>query len=220
MHRASLAAVALAALASTAPITSTEPTRTTLARRQFSITDPGTWLPGIGIGAPTPPPPPTFTLLPPVTGGLEPSDKKAKRQDHVILPPITGGLEPSDKKARRQDTIGIGDGTTTDPVQAHIKALELQYEALVHEFGTADPPRPVARRIAEIEGELLEKYGIRIVQSPDGTTTTFVPGKKRRRDEQPGYSLPGGPLFPLPGFPGGGMNPDPVVPGGPIEVSD
>lgn len=205
MHRAGLAALALAALASAAPIT--EPTKT-VEERQFSIGDPGTWFPGTG----TQPPPPTFTILPPITGGLEPSTKK--RQDTVILPPITGGLEPSDKK-KRQDTIGIGDGST-DPVKAHITALELEYETLIHTFG-AHPPKPVAKRIAAIADELLTKYGITIVQSPDGTTTTFVPGKRDIVDDD---YVPGGPLWPLPTFPGGPVTPDPVVPGGPIQVSN
>ncbi|KAI1454355.1 hypothetical protein F4805DRAFT_460813 [Annulohypoxylon moriforme] len=224
MHRAGLTALALAALASAAPIS--EPTKT-VETRQFEWTNPGTWLPGPGL---QPPPPPTFTLLPPITGGLEPSTKK--RQDVVILPPITGGMEPSDKKRqdtiflppitrglepsdkkKRQDTIGIGDGSS-DPVKAHIKALELEYEALIHAF--EHPPKPIAKRIAAIKDELLTKYGITIVQSPDGTTTTFVPGKR----DLPFGSFPGGPFFPAPGIPGGPMTPDPVVPGGPIEVSD
>ncbi|KAI1209110.1 uncharacterized protein F4807DRAFT_110418 [Annulohypoxylon truncatum] len=226
MHRAGLTALALAALASAAPIS--EPTKT-VERRQFEWTNPGTWFPGSG----SQPPPPAFTLLPPITGGLEPSDKKRqdvvilppitgglepsdkKRQDTVILPPITGGLEPSDKK-KRQDTIGIGDGST-DPVKAHITALELEYETLLHGFGE-HPPKPIAKRIAAIKDELLTKYGITIVQSPDGTTTTFVPGK---RDVPFGDGfIPGGPFFPAPGIPGGPMTPDPVVPGGPIEVSN
>ncbi|KAI2629612.1 hypothetical protein GGR54DRAFT_270577 [Hypoxylon sp. NC1633] len=227
MH-AGLTALALAALASAAPIS--EPTKT-VQRREFSITDPITWFPGSGSSLP----PPTFTLLPPITGGLEPSDKKRqddtgvflppitgglnpsdkKRQDDtgVFLPPITGGLDPSDKK-KRQDTIGIGDGST-DPVKAHIEALELEYETLLHAFGTA-PPWPIAKRMTAIEDELLSKYGIKIIQSPDGTTTTFVPGKKR--DVEP--YLPGGPMTPDPLVPGGPMDPDPLVPGGPIEVSD
>ncbi|KAI1448108.1 hypothetical protein F5Y02DRAFT_415497 [Annulohypoxylon stygium] len=228
MLRAGLTALAFAALASAAPIS--EPTKT-VQTRQFEWTNPGTWFPGSG----SEPPPPTFTLLPPITGGLEPSDKKRqdvvillppitgglnpsdkkKRQDTIILPPITGGLDPSDKK-KRQDTIGIGDGSS-DPVKAHIKALELEYEALIHNFG-AHPPKPIANRIAAIADELLTKYGITIVQSPDGTTTTFVPGK---RDVPFGDGvIPGGPFFPAPGLPGGGMTPDPVVPGGPIQVSN
>ncbi|KAI1382317.1 hypothetical protein F4677DRAFT_22942 [Hypoxylon crocopeplum] len=208
MLRAGLTALALAALASAAPIT--EPTKT-VQKRQFSITDPITWFPGSG----TAPPPPTFTLLPPITGGLEPSTKK--RQDTVIvLPPITGGLEPSDKKARQDSSIGIGEGASSDPVKAHIVALELEYETLIHTFG-AKPPKVVAKRITAIQDELLSKYGITIVQSPDGTTTTFVPGK---RDVVGDDTVPSGPLFPLPGFPGGPMLPDPVVPGGPIQISN
>ncbi|KAI2640648.1 hypothetical protein GGS26DRAFT_170594 [Hypomontagnella submonticulosa] len=224
MQRVGLTALALAALASAAPIT--EPTKT-VERRQFEIGNPGTWFPG----APGSPPPPTFTLLPPITGGLEPSTKK--RQDTgvflppitggidpsddddtgVFLPPITGGLEPSDKK--RQDSIGIGNGAT-DPVKAHIVALELEYEALIQKFG-AHPPKPAAKRIAAIAEELQTKYGIKIVQSPDGTTTTFVPGK---RSVDGDIYLPGGPFWPAPGYPGGPMKPDPVVPGGPINPSD
>ncbi|KAI4868614.1 hypothetical protein F4820DRAFT_115694 [Hypoxylon rubiginosum] len=203
MLRAGLAALALAALISAAPIS--EPTKT--VEKKDSQTDPIIWFPGGGS-----PPPPTFTLLPPITGGLEPSTKK--RQDTVIvLPPITGGFEPSDKK--RQGSIGIGDGST-DPVKAHITALELEYETLIHTFG-AHPPKPIAKRIAAIQDELLTKYGIKIIQSPDGTTTTFVPGKRGVVGDD---YLPGGPLFPDPGFPGGGMNPDPVVPGGPFKISD
>ncbi|KAI0842216.1 hypothetical protein F5Y06DRAFT_171031 [Hypoxylon sp. FL0890] len=201
MHRAGLTALALAALASAAPIT--EPTKT-VEERQIFIGDP--WFPGSG----SQPPPPTFTILPPITGGLEPSTKK--RQDTVILPPITGGLEPSDKK--RQDTIGIGGGST-DPVKAHITALELEYETLIHTFGD-HAPKPVAKRIDDIKDELLTKYGITIVQSPDGTTTTFVPGKRDVIDDY----IPGGPMKPILSFPGGPMTPDPVVPGGPIEVSN
>ncbi|KAI1477003.1 hypothetical protein K445DRAFT_209238 [Daldinia sp. EC12] len=204
MHRVGITTLALAALVSAAPIS--EPSKT-VDQRDFIVPDPSGWLPGAGS-----PPPPTFTLLPPITGGLEPSTKK--RQDTVIvLPPITGGLNPSDKK-KRQDTIGIGDGST-DPVKAHIKALELEYEALLHNFGE-HPPKPIAKRLAAIKDELLTKYGIKIIQSPDGTTTTFVPGK---RDVVDNDGLPGGPFFPLPGFPSP-VTPDPVVPGGPIEVSD
>ncbi|KAI1768345.1 hypothetical protein GGR53DRAFT_439938 [Hypoxylon sp. FL1150] len=204
MLQAGLVALALAALASAAPIS--EPTKTVETRDSQS--DPIIWFPGSGS-----PPPPTFTLLPPITGGLEPSTKK--RQDTgVILPPITGGLEPSDKK-RQDSSIGIGDGTT-DPVKAHIAALEIEYETLLHAFG-ANPPKPVAKRIAAIEDELLTKYGIKIIQSPDGTTTTFVPGK---RDVVGGDYLPGGSLFPNPSFPGGPITPDPVVPGGGFEVSN
>ncbi|KAI0382003.1 hypothetical protein F5Y04DRAFT_55448 [Hypomontagnella monticulosa] len=217
MQRVGLTALALAALASAAPIT--EPTKT-VERRQFDIGNPGTWFPG----APGNPPPPTFTLLPPITGGLEPSTKK--RQDTgvflppitggidpsdgddtgVFLPPITGGMDPSDKK---RDSIGIGNGAT-DPVKAHIIALELEYEALVQKFG-AHPPKAIAKRIAAISDELLTKYGIKIVQTPDGTSTIFVPGKRSTDD----FYLPGGPFWP-----GGPMKPDPVVPGGPIQISD
>ncbi|KAI1470094.1 uncharacterized protein F4812DRAFT_313830 [Daldinia caldariorum] len=209
MHRVGITALALAALVSAAPIS--EPSKT-VDQRDFIVPDPNTWLPGSGN-----PPPPFFTFLPPITGGLEPSTKK--RQDTVIvLPPISGGLEPSDKK-KRQDTIGIGDGSSTDPVKAHIKALELEYEALIHNFG-AHPPKPIAKRITAIQDELLSKYGIKIVQSPDGTTTIFVPGKKRSNAVPvDGDSFPGGPFFPFPGFPGP-ITPDPVVPGGPIKVSD
>ncbi|KAI1107874.1 hypothetical protein F4804DRAFT_296210 [Jackrogersella minutella] len=184
MHRAGLTALALAALTSAAPIS--EPTKT-VERKQFIGTDPVTWFPGSG----TQPPPPTFTLLPPITGGLEPSDKK------------------------RQDTIGIGDGST-DPVKAHITALELEYEALIHTFGE-HPPKPIAKRITAIKDELLTKYGITIVQSPDGTTTTFVPGK---RDVVGDDVIPGGPFSPAPEFPDSPVAPEPVVPGGPFQISD
>ncbi|KAI1780115.1 hypothetical protein F4818DRAFT_166105 [Hypoxylon cercidicola] len=190
MLRAGFAALALAALVSAAPIS--EPTKT--VDTTDTLSDPITWFPGSG----TPPPPPTFTLLPPITGGLEPSTKKRQDDTVIVLPPITGGLDPSDKK-KREDPISIGDGST-DVVKAHITALELEYETLLHTFG-AYPPKPVAKRIAAIQDELLSKYGIKIVQSPDGTTTTFTPGK---RDVVVGGDyIPGGPLFPDPGYPGG-----------------
>ncbi|KAI5866427.1 hypothetical protein GGS23DRAFT_593176 [Durotheca rogersii] len=220
MQRVGLTAIALAALVSAAPIT--EPADAIQAR-QFSWTDPSTWL---QPGGDRPPitiilPPVTGPLkpstkrqegifLPPITGGLEPSTKKEKRQDFILFPPVTGELKPSTKK-RQEDKIGVGIGTP-DPVKAHIIALELEYEALLQNFG-ARPPRPVAERLEQIREELLTKYGIKIIQSPDGTTTTFVPGKRDLGDGEDDT------LITLPYLPGT-PNPDPVVPGGPIEVSD
>ncbi|CAJ2501464.1 Uu.00g043170.m01.CDS01 [Anthostomella pinea] len=123
MLRAGLAALALVAAATAAPIT--EPTKT-LQARQLTIGDPSS-------------PSPTFIILPPVVGGLNPSTKRATstlaaRQftwgdpstwfgsgdeqpptpspTFIILPPVVGGLNPSTKRATstleaRQLTIGV-----------------------------------------------------------------------------------------------------------------
>ncbi|KAI0468662.1 hypothetical protein F4859DRAFT_196947 [Xylaria cf. heliscus] len=211
MQRAVLASLALVALVHAAPIT--EPTKTT----EDSAGDATT---GIII------PKPTFILLPPITGPIKPSDKRdtevKERQftwgdpstwwgvggeqpptptptdGSTIGTPITGGMNPSNK---RQTIIGGEDAT-----KAKIVALELEYETLLHTFGT-NGPKPIQNRLAAIKDELLHKYGITIVQSPDGTTTTFTPGK---RD----FTFPGGPL------PGGPLIPENPIPGGPIEPSD
>ncbi|KAI5918519.1 hypothetical protein F4810DRAFT_691758 [Camillea tinctor] len=230
MFRASITALALVAAARAAPVL--EATKT-VQERQFSWGDPSTWF-GPG-GAQPPVPSPTMIILPPIVGGIHPSDKRATstvqaRQftwgdpgtwfipgneqppspTTIILPPITGGLNPSDK--RQEDTIGLG-GSTLDPTQAKIKSLELEFETLLHQFGTQGP-WPVAQRLKAIKEELL-KYGITIVESPDGTTTTFIPGKRDVEE-----IIPGGPFVPSGSTPGGPMVPDPSVPGGPIEVSN
>jgi hypothetical protein len=213
MHRTVLASLALVALVHAAPIT--EATKT-VAERQLTIGDPTTG----GIN-----PKPTFIIFPPITGPIEPSTKRAtevkERQftwsdpttrwgtgnDQPPVPgsggttigsPISGGLNPSNKK--RQVIIG-----GSDPEKAKIEALELEYETLLHKFG-ATGPKPVQNRLKAIKDELLHKYGITIVQSPDGTTTTFTPGK--RDFTFPGGAIPGGPLVP--------ENP---IPGGPLEPS-
>ncbi|KAI1200599.1 hypothetical protein F5X97DRAFT_293194 [Nemania serpens] len=129
----------------------------------------------------------------------------------IILPPITGPIKPSDKRetvAERQ--IIVAD---PDPTKAKIAALELEYEALLHTFGNGGP-KPVQNRIKAIKDELLSKYGITIVQSPDGTSTIFVPGK--RDLVLPGGSLPGGPLSPSDPLPGGPLSPENPLPGGPL----
>ncbi|KAI1083098.1 hypothetical protein F5B20DRAFT_445848 [Whalleya microplaca] len=183
MVRTGLIALALAALAQTAPVS--EPTKT-IKSRQFTWGDPGTWF---GGGNDQPPvPAPSTTILPPIVGGLEPS---TKRQD---------------------DTIGIG-GSAPDETKAKIIALELELEKLLQAFGT-HAPWPIAQRIDFLKAELL-KYGITVVQSPDGTTTTFTPGKRAVE-----AYLPGGPLVPANPYPGGGLVPEPTVPGGPIQISD
>ncbi|KAH8166322.1 hypothetical protein CIB48_g1882 [Xylaria polymorpha] len=210
MHRAVLASLALVALVHAAPIT--EATKTTGDSVGDATTD------GIII------PKPTFILLPPITGPIKPSDKRdtgvKERQfswgdpstwwgvgndqpptptgDTTIGTPITGGINPSNK---RQTLIGGGD-TTKDK----IAALELEYETLLHEFG-ANGPQLIQARQKAIKYELLHKYGITIIQSPDGTTTTFTPGK---RD----LTLPGGTL------PGGPLTPENPIPGGPLEPSN
>ncbi|KAI0012144.1 hypothetical protein F4779DRAFT_103914 [Xylariaceae sp. FL0662B] len=183
MVRTGLVALAFVALAQSAPVS--EPTKT-VKPRQFTWGDPGTWF---GGGNEQPPAPAPIT---------------------TILPPIVGGLNPSDK--RQDNTIGLIGGAP-DETKAKIIALELELEKLLQTFG-AHAPWPVAQRIDFLEAELL-KYGITVVQSPDGTTTTFVPGK---RDVE--GSFPGGPLVPENPYPGGRLTPDPTVPGGPIEISN
>lgn len=94
-----------------------------------------------------------------------------------VLPPITGGLNPP--PPRRQDNgpaVGRGD---INALKAHLIALELEYERLVQQYGKSPPPS-IAQRIKDIENE-LKKYGITIVQTPDGTSTIIVPGKTRKR---------------------------------------
>ncbi|KAI0533896.1 hypothetical protein GGR58DRAFT_86614 [Xylaria digitata] len=208
MYRAALASLALVALVRAAPIT--EPTRTT----ENSVADStaGDY------------PAPTFIIFPPITGPIKPSDKRdtevKERQftigdpstwwgvggekpptptgDTTIGTPITGGLNPSDKR----QTLVSG----TDPTKAKIVALELEYEALLHAFGNSGP-KAIQNRLQAIKDELLKKYGITIVQSPDGTTTTFTPGKRQ-------FTFPGGPL------PGGPLIPEDPLPGGPLEPSN
>ncbi|KAI0443694.1 hypothetical protein F4803DRAFT_304683 [Xylaria telfairii] len=205
MHRAVLTSLALAALVQAAPIM--EATKTTGDSVGDATVD------GIII------PKPTFILLPPITGPIKPSDKRdtevKERQfswgdpstgwgdlpttggDTTIGTPITGGINPSNK---RQTIIG-GEDTTKDK----IAALELEYETLLHNFGT-NGPKPIQARQKAIKDE-LHKYGITIVQSPDGTTTTFTPGK---RD----FTLPGGTI------PGGPLTPENPIPGGPLQPSN
>ncbi|KAI3343033.1 hypothetical protein F4824DRAFT_127819 [Ustulina deusta] len=208
MYQAVVASLALVALVHAAPIT--EATKTT----ENSVPD-------ATIGEAYPPP--TFILLPPITGPIKPSDKRdtelEERQfsigdpstwwgvggekpptptESTIGTPITGGLNPSDKRQ-----ISIGD---TDLTKAKIVALELEYETLLQIFGT-NGPKPIQTRLQAIKDELLHEYGITIVQSPDGTITTFTPGK---RDF----------TFPVGALPGGPLIPDNPIPGGPLEPSN
>ncbi|KAI1183828.1 hypothetical protein F5B17DRAFT_109608 [Nemania serpens] len=127
----------------------------------------------------------------------------------IILPPITGPIKPSDKR----ETLA----SDTDPTKAHITALELEYETLLQAFGN-NGPKPIQDRQKAIKDELFKEYGITIIQSPDGTTTTFTPGK--RDLIFPGGPLPGGPLIPDDPLPGGPITPENPIPGGPIEPSD
>ncbi|ORY66012.1 uncharacterized protein BCR38DRAFT_407993 [Pseudomassariella vexata] len=182
-----ITALALVALVRGAPTPVSEDGNT-LEERQWTIGDPwsGFW---------PPPPSPTaggmnppkekrqgnvIIIGPPLTGGMKPP--KGRRQDNSISvgpPVVVGGLNPP--RERRQDGITIGGGDST--LKAKITALELQYEALIHAFG-AHPPEPVEKQLKAIEAELL-KYGIKIIRSPDGTTTTFTPGKVKREEASP-----------------------------------
>ncbi|KAI0404373.1 hypothetical protein F4802DRAFT_254157 [Xylaria palmicola] len=208
MHRAVLASLALVALVQAAPITdATKTTENTVGDATI-----GGFIPK-----------PTFIIFPPITGPIKPSDKRdtdvKARQfswgdpstwwgigndqpptppgDTEIGTPISGGMNPSNK---RQSIIGGGNAT-----KDKIVALELEYEALLHAFGN-NAPKPIQNRLNVIKDE-LKKYGITIIKSPDGTTTTFTPGK---RD----FIFPGGPI------PGGPMIPETPIPGGPMEPSN
>ncbi|KAI1157104.1 hypothetical protein F4825DRAFT_3140 [Nemania diffusa] len=209
MHGAVLASLALVALVRAAPIT--EPTKTTEISAGDAAAD-------III------PKPTFILLPPITGPIKPSDKRdvVKERQFTWTDPSTwwgvGGEQPPAPSPSGETTIGtpISGGlnpsnkrqiiSSPDPVKARITALEVEYEALLQTFGTTGP-KPIQNRLKAIKDELLYKYGITIIQSPDGTTTTFTPGK---RD----FTFPGGPL------PGGPLIPEIPLPGGPMEPSN
>ncbi|KAH6646389.1 hypothetical protein BKA67DRAFT_541356 [Truncatella angustata] len=92
------------------------------------------------------------------------------------LPPITGGLNPP---PRREDTGPVLGGSDS-ALKAHITSLELEYEFYVQQYGK-NPPEFVTKREKEIELE-LKKYGITIIQTPDGTSTTITFGKVKRQD--------------------------------------
>ncbi|GAP82428.1 hypothetical protein SAMD00023353_0301380 [Rosellinia necatrix] len=172
----------------TGPIKPSDKRDTEVKERQFSWGDPTTgWNPPATGGGDT-------TIGTPIGGGLNPPATGGG--DTTIGTPIGGGLNPSNKR----QTIISG----SDPIKAKIIALELEYETLLQAFGTKGP-KPIQNRLKAIKEELL-KYGITIIQSPDGTTTTFTPGK--RDFTFPVGSLPGGPLIP--------ENP---IPGGPLEPS-
>ncbi|ETS86618.1 hypothetical protein PFICI_00446 [Pestalotiopsis fici W106-1] len=153
MLRAGVAAIALVALANGSPT----PTRKEgLEARQWEIGNPWTT---IIVGGSTP------TAVPTSGPG--------------IGPPITGGLNPPrEKRDDGAPSLGWGD---SDALKAHIVSLELEYEHLVQEYGDKPPPS-VAKREKEIEKELKE-YGIIIVQTPDGTSTTITFGKVKRQGD-------------------------------------
>lgn len=85
-----------------------------------------------------------------------------------------GGATPSTRERR---DIGLGGGRSSE-LKARLAALQLEYEALSQRYGSR-PPSHVAQRLEAIAAE-LDKYGIAIVKSPDGTTTVITPGKTRR----------------------------------------
>lgn len=84
------------------------------------------------------------------------------------------GAAPS---VRERRDIGLGGGGSSE-LKARLAALQLEYEALSQRYGSR-PPSHVAQRLEAIAAE-LDKYGIAIVKSPDGTTTVITPGKTRR----------------------------------------
>ncbi|KAF3010506.1 hypothetical protein E8E14_008564 [Neopestalotiopsis sp. 37M] len=153
MLRAGVAAIALVALAQGSPT----PTREEiLEERQWEIGNPWTTI---------------------IWGGSTPT--AVPTSGPGIGPPITGGLNPP--RDRRDDggpSLGWGD---SDALKAHIVSLELEYEHLVQEYGEKPPPS-VAKREKEIEKELKD-YGIIIVQTPDGTSTTITFGKTKRQGD-------------------------------------
>jgi hypothetical protein len=153
MLRAGIAALALAALACGAPT----PTREQeIKQRQWQIGDPHTSIFTWGGSTPTAVPTSGAGIGPPITGGLTPPPK---RQD---VGPVLGGSDPS-------------------ALKAHIAALEIEYEQLVQQYGK-NPPWAVAKREQDIAAE-LKKYGITIVQTPGGTTTTITFGKTKRQED-------------------------------------
>ncbi|KAI1168799.1 hypothetical protein F5B18DRAFT_646577 [Nemania serpens] len=143
----------------------------------------------------------------------------------ILLPPITGPIKPSDKREAVAEGQTLVSGS--DPTKAKITALELEYETLLQTFGNSGP-KPIQNRIKAIKDELLSEYGITIIQSPDGTTTTFIPGKRDLifpggslpGGSLPGGSLPGGPLIPENPLPGGPLLPENPLPGGPLLPED
>ncbi|KAI1866567.1 hypothetical protein JX265_007868 [Neoarthrinium moseri] len=155
MFRAGTIALALAALAHGAPISDDNKV---VEERQWQIGDPWTTI----IWGNQPPP----TALPTSGPGL--------------LPPITGGFNPPPKEKRQDDIGPVLGGSDPSALKAHIIDLELEYERLRQQYGTHAPPS-VVRRQKEIENE-LKKYGITIVATPDGTSTTITFGKAKRQE--------------------------------------
>ncbi|KAI0136433.1 hypothetical protein BJ170DRAFT_677309 [Xylariales sp. AK1849] len=156
MLRAGVVALVLAALSRGAPISDDNKG---LEERQWLIGDPWTTI-VVGDG-------PEPTAIPTSGPG--------------ILPPITGGFNPP--KEKRDDTGPYLGGSDPSALKAHITALELEYEGLVQQYGKNPPPLALGRETA-IEEE-LKKYGITIVETPDGTSTTITPGKAKRQDTGP-----------------------------------
>lgn len=154
MLRAGVAALAFVALACGAP-TSTDERGS--KPRQWQIGDPYTST--LGWGGTTP------TAIPTSGPGT--------------LPPITGGLNPPPPK--RQDTDTALDGSDASALKAHIIALELEYEGLLQRYGK-NPPSIILERENDIEDK-LKQYGITIVQTPDGTSTTITFGKAKRQED-------------------------------------
>ncbi|KAK6198236.1 hypothetical protein LQW54_010450 [Pestalotiopsis sp. IQ-011] len=154
MLRAAVATIALVALVYGSP---TPTKKEILEERQWQIGDPWTTILWPGGSNPTAVPTSSPGILPPITGGFNP---------------------PREKRDDSGPTLGWGD---SDALKAHIVSLELEYEHLVQEYGQ-QPPSYVAKREKEIEKELKE-YGIVIVQTPDGTSTTITFGKAKRQDD-------------------------------------
>lgn len=165
MLRVGLSTLALAALAQASPIPADKPA---LEERQFQIGNPwtGIWPPG--------PPASTPVIIFPGDDGED------------------GGSVEMGSSAREKRQTRIG-GSEPSAIKKKLTALELEYESLVHRYGS-HPPADVARRLQEIAAE-LKKYGISTIATPDGFSTVITFGRKARRQFNIGDGGYGDPAF-------------------------
>ncbi|KAK7969658.1 hypothetical protein PG996_001901 [Apiospora saccharicola] len=162
MIRRGFTALALAALTRASPIPKD---KSALEERQFQIGNPWT-----GIWPPGPPASTPVIIFPGGDGDYG------------------GSVEiGSSTTEKRQTEIG---GSEPSAIKKKLTALELEYESLLHKYGS-HPPVDVAKRLQEIAAE-LKKYGISIIATPDGTSTF---GRKVRRQFTTGDGGYGDPAF-------------------------
>lgn len=165
MIRVGSIALALAALTQASPIPED---KLALEERQFQIGNPwtGIWPPG--------PPASTPVIIFPGGSGDDGGSVEIGSSTTEKRPTEIGGSEPS-------------------AIKKKLTALELEYESLVHKYGS-HPPSDVAKRLQEIAAE-LKKYGISIIATPDGTSTVITFGKKAKRQFTIGDGGYGDPAF-------------------------